>query len=36
MLNEKLINWTLSDMERRNRRERRVAYGTDPNRVLQL
>jgi len=36
MLNEKLINWTLSDMDRRIDVNVGVAYGTDPNRVLQL
>jgi len=36
LLNEKLINWTLSDMDRRIDVNVGVAYGTDPNRVLQL
>jgi potassium-dependent mechanosensitive channel len=36
LLSEKLINWTLSDMDRRIDVNVGVAYGTDPNRVLQL
>jgi potassium-dependent mechanosensitive channel len=36
LLNEKLINWTLSDMDRRIDVNVGVAYGTDPARVLQL
>jgi len=36
LLNEKLINWTLSDMDRRIDVNVGVAYGTDPNRVLEL
>jgi small-conductance mechanosensitive channel len=36
LLNEKLINWTLSDMDRRIDVNVGVAYGSDPNRVLQL
>jgi small-conductance mechanosensitive channel len=36
MLNEKLINWTLSDMDRRIDVNVGVAYGSDPGRVLQL
>jgi len=36
LLSEKLINWTLSDMNRRIDVEVGVAYGTDPRRVLAL
>ena len=36
LLNEKLINWTLSDMDRRIDVNVGVAYGTDPKRVLEL
>ena len=36
LLSEKLINWTLSDMNRRIDVEVGVAYGTDPRRVLKL
>ena len=36
LLNEKLVNWTLSDMDRRIDVNVGVAYGTDPARVLQL
>lgn len=36
LLSEKLINWTLSDMNRRLDVNVGVAYGTDPRRVLQL
>jgi len=36
LLNEKLINWTLSDMNRRLDVNVGVAYGTDPKRVLEL
>jgi small-conductance mechanosensitive channel len=36
LLNEKLINWTLSDMDRRIDVNVGVAYGSDPGRVLQL
>ena len=36
LLSEKLINWTLSDMNRRIDVDVGVAYGTDPRRVLQL
>jgi small-conductance mechanosensitive channel len=36
LLSEKLINWTLSDMDRRIDVNVGVAYGSDPNRVLQL
>ena len=36
LLSEKLINWTLSDMNRRIDVEVGVAYGTDPRRVLEL
>lgn len=36
LLSEKLINWTLSDMNRRIDVEVGVAYGTDPRRVLSL
>jgi len=36
LLSEKLINWTLSDLDRRIDVNVGVAYGTDPNRVLQL
>jgi len=36
LLNEKLINWTLSDTDRRIDVNVGVAYGTDPRRVLDL
>jgi small-conductance mechanosensitive channel len=36
LLAEKLINWTLSDMDRRIDVNVGVAYGTDPRRVLEL
>jgi len=36
LLNEKLINWTLSDMDRRIDVNVGVAYGTDPRKVLEL
>jgi len=36
LLNEKLINWTLSDTDRRIDVNIGVAYGTDPRRVLDL
>ena len=36
LLNEKLINWTLSDTDRRIDVNIGVAYGTDPRRVLEL
>ena len=36
LLSEKLINWTLSDMDRRIDVNVGVAYGSDPNQVLQL
>lgn len=36
LLNEKLINWTLSDMNRRLDVNVGVAYGTDPKRVIEL
>jgi small-conductance mechanosensitive channel len=36
LLNEKLINWTLSDMDRRIDVNVGVAYGTDPRKVLDL
>ena len=36
LLSEKLINWTLSDMNRRIDVEVGVAYGSDPRRVLVL
>jgi small-conductance mechanosensitive channel len=36
LLNEKLINWTLSDMDRRIDVNVGVAYGNDPGRVLEL
>jgi small-conductance mechanosensitive channel len=36
LLSEKLINWTLSDMNRRIDVEVGVAYGSDPRRVLEL
>jgi len=36
LLNEKLINWTLSDMDRRIDVNVGVAYGNDPQRVLEL
>jgi potassium-dependent mechanosensitive channel len=36
LLSEKLINWTLSDMNRRMDVNVGVAYGTDPKRVLAL
>jgi potassium efflux system protein len=36
LLSEKLINWTLSDMNRRLDVDVGVAYGTDPKRVLAL
>ena len=36
LLNEKLINWTLSDNDRRIDVNIGVAYGTDPRRVLEL
>jgi small-conductance mechanosensitive channel len=36
LLSEKLINWTLSDMDRRIDVNVGVAYGSDPSRVLQL
>jgi potassium-dependent mechanosensitive channel len=36
LLNEKLINWTLSDMDRRIDVNVGVAYGNDPKRVLEL
>jgi small-conductance mechanosensitive channel len=36
LLNEKLINWTLSDMDRRIDVNVGVAYGNDPKHVLEL
>jgi small-conductance mechanosensitive channel len=36
LLSEKLINWTLSDMDRRLDVDVGVAYGSDPKRVLAL
>jgi potassium-dependent mechanosensitive channel len=36
LLNEKLINWTLSDMDRRIDVNVGVAYGSDPRQVLEL
>jgi small-conductance mechanosensitive channel len=36
LLSEKLINWTLSDMNRRIDVNVGVAYGTDPRRVLEI
>jgi small-conductance mechanosensitive channel len=36
LLSEKLINWTLSDMNRRIDVEVGVAYGSDPRRVMAL
>jgi small-conductance mechanosensitive channel len=36
LLNEKLINWTLSDMDRRLEVNVGVAYGSDPRRVMDL
>jgi len=36
LLSEKLINWTLSDMNRRVDVEVSVAYGSDPRRVIAL
>jgi small-conductance mechanosensitive channel len=36
LLSDKLINWTLSDMNRRLDVNVGVAYGTDPRRVLEL
>ncbi len=36
LLNEKLINWTLSDMDRRIDVNVGVAYGSDPRKVLEL
>jgi small-conductance mechanosensitive channel len=36
LLNEKLINWTLSDMDRRIDVNVGVAYGSDPRRVAEL
>jgi small-conductance mechanosensitive channel len=36
LLSEKLINWTLSDMDRRIDVNVGVAYGTDPRKVLDL
>jgi len=36
LLNEKLINWTLSDMDRRIDVNVGVAYGSDPRKVLGL
>ena len=36
LLSEKLINWTLSDMDRRIDVNVGVAYGTDPRRVLEI
>jgi small-conductance mechanosensitive channel len=36
LLSEKLINWTLSDMNRRIDVEVGVAYGSDPRRMLDL
>jgi small-conductance mechanosensitive channel len=36
LLSEKLINWTLSSMDRRIDVNVGVAYGTDPRRVLEL
>ncbi len=36
LLNEKLINWTLSDMDRRIDVNVGVAYGSDPRRVVEL
>jgi small-conductance mechanosensitive channel len=36
LLSEKLINWTLSDMNRRIDVELGVAYGSDPRRVIAL
>ena len=36
LLNEKLINWTLSDMDRRLEVNVGVAYGSEPRRVMEL
>jgi small-conductance mechanosensitive channel len=36
LLNEKLINWTLSDQDRRIDVNVGVAYGSDPRKVLEL
>jgi small-conductance mechanosensitive channel len=36
LLNEKLINWTLSDMDRRIDVNVGVAYGSDPRKVIEL
>ena len=36
LLSEKLINWTLSDMDRRIDVNVGVAYGTDPRKVMEL
>jgi small-conductance mechanosensitive channel len=36
LLSEKLVNWTLSDMDRRIDVNVGVAYGTDPRRILDL
>jgi potassium efflux system protein len=36
LLSEKLVNWTLSDMNRRVDVEVSVAYGSDPRRVIEL
>jgi len=36
LLNEKLINWTLSDMDRRIDVNVGVAYGSNPRQVLEL
>jgi len=36
LLNEKLVNWTLSDMDRRIDVNVGVAYGSDPRKVLEL
>jgi small-conductance mechanosensitive channel len=36
LLSEKLINWTLSDMDRRLEVNLGVAYGSDPRRVMEL
>jgi potassium efflux system protein len=36
LLSEKLVNWTLSDMNRRVDVEVGIAYGSDPRRVLKL
>jgi small-conductance mechanosensitive channel len=36
LLNEKLINWTLSDMDRRIDVNVGIAYGSDPRQVIDL